>query len=155
MGFLFGLIVFFLSNSTDGSSLLSCSSERGASFYICLKLCSLLGNMLPTWKNSVRTGTDKSNHSRDWKRILGAQLCKIMNSKTEQINPASNLLRNSLHLWVCTIIWVQASIGLLEQCLHTYLKSSKVVSSHEVFSSENLQCFLFEFKEVSNCIPGH
>lgn len=73
--------------------------------------------------------------------MLEAELCEIMNSKTEQKNPAFNLFSKSLHLWVCTIIWVQASRGLLEQYLHAYLKSLKVVSSHEVFSSDNLQGF--------------
>lgn len=136
--------------------ILSCSSETGASFYICPKLCLLLGNMLPTRKILLGLEQRQINHSRDWKWMLEAELCKIMNSKTEPINPAPNLFSKSLYLWVCIIIWVQASIGLLEQCLHAYIKSLKVVSSHGVFSSDNIQgIFLFEFKQVSKCIPGN
>lgn len=78
--------------------VLSCSSGIGASFHVCLKLCLLLGNMLPAWEILLGLERRQINHSRDWKWMLEAELSKIMNSKTEQINPATNLFSKSLSL---------------------------------------------------------
>lgn len=54
---LFGPIVFFSAYSTDGSSLLPLSTEVGALFQICLKLCLLLGNIAANTNNVGGTGT--------------------------------------------------------------------------------------------------